>query len=96
MTCFLIYYFFLLLLFLFSLQIFTVTEVRSVMPFSFQNFLTEPSVPLDLNLIEVTNRSLSITWRAPMSPNGASTYYQVFRSNDTNVWATTEKTTVKL
>jgi hypothetical protein len=53
-------------------------------------------VPLDVDLIEVTNRSLSITWREPMSPNGASTYYQVFRSNDTNVWATTETTKVKL
>jgi hypothetical protein len=52
-------------------------------------------VPLDLNLIEVTNRSMSITWRAPVSPNGASTYYQVFRSNDTNVWATTYTTRVR-
>ncbi|EFX83323.1 hypothetical protein DAPPUDRAFT_100606 [Daphnia pulex] len=56
----------------------------------------KPSVPLDLNLIEVTNRSMSITWRAPVSPNGASTYYQVFRSNDTNVWATTDRTRVSL
>lgn len=56
---------------------------------------TEPSVPLDLNLIEVTNRSMSITWRAPVSPNGASTYYQVFRSNDTNVWATSYTTRVR-
>lgn len=74
-----------------------ISRVRSVMLFfiSKNNFLTEPSVPLDLDLVEVTNRSLSITWRAPLSPNGASTYYQIFRSNDTNVWATAVTTQVK-
>ncbi|KAK4036667.1 cytokine receptor isoform X2 [Daphnia magna] len=71
-------------------------EGQSSVPIMNRTAEGKPSVPLDLNLIEVTNRSLSITWRAPMSPNGASTYYQVFRSNDTNVWATTEKTTATM
>ncbi|KAI9551931.1 hypothetical protein GHT06_022268 [Daphnia sinensis] len=71
-------------------------EGQSSVPIMNRTAEGKPSVPLDLNLIEVTNRSLSITWRAPVSPNGASTYYQVFRSNDTNVWATTEKTTATM
>jgi hypothetical protein len=53
------------------------------------------NIELDVNLIEVTNRSLSIIWRAPMFPNYESTYYQVFGSNDTNPWTTRDTTQVK-
>ena len=44
--------------------------------------ITEPSVPLDLTPTEVTNNSLAIDWRAPVYPNGADTFYMIYRNNE--------------
>ena len=53
----------------------------------------EPTIPLDLKTTEITNTTLSISWRAPANPNGALTYYKVYRNNEPST--TTTATQVK-
>lgn len=44
--------------------------------------IAEPSMPLNLKPTEITNKTLSITWSAPVNPNGANTYYMIYRNNE--------------
>ena len=46
-------------------------------------FLTAPTAPRSLMIVDVTDTTVTLSWMPPVSPNGIITRYQVqFRPND--------------